>query len=790
MPARQDRPRPRNPPRSHHRVPLRLQRQPRIPLGRQPLLGLRSPDPELHLRPPGPVDRHRPALGNWATRRDGNHHLRLRCPGPPRCRHRRRGQHHRLRLLRPGSSDPPGLPRLRGLDLCLQRPRELVSETDGRGVTTTRTVDAARRVTFVDSEENALDTAYTYDEAAVAFSAGRLTAITRAGQSIDYAYDRFGRTVQDGTLAYAYDSNGNRTDVTYPGGVAATTTHDYADREETLAVTDGGSGGGTTNLVTAAAYLPSGPLTSLALGNGLAETRSFDSRYFPSSITVPGRLDWTYSTDTIGNILEIADGGGGGMGGGDRTYTYQDIHYFLTSGTGPWGSLAFTYDKIGNRLSETRDAGGSPQNRPYAYPASPSGGNLPKLASITDPAGDRLERFFFDDAGNETYRATQTAKHRLSYDALGRMSQIKTDSDETAGALVTLAYDGRSFLREATRSPFPGQPATVTTSPTYSSDGLLRHKATSEVLGPDDPRGEGSATADAYVLYFAGRPAGILDNETVTPLGGTPTSTSTLTYLTTDHLGTPVLATDAGGATTWAGGFAPFGADWQAEAGTGASDAGVFLRFPGQWDDPAWGAVNLYYNVHRWYEPETGRYARVDPRGLAAGVNQLTYVLARPLAFSDPHGLQSERPPSGRDPFRPPFDPNFGSGPWGDRPDPNCCDQDKIAEALRNRQKQIDRINSGAPPEGVPQSFIIRDSWCDPMTLWCRPFPPDQPFDPPIPSGTDPCVGFCTLAHEWYHHTDNRPFHRSVLLDDIGFSRFRELPAYELEIPCLKSFQD
>ena len=544
---------------------------------------------------------------------------------------------------------------------------ELVSEADGRGVTTTRTVDALDRVTFVDSEENALDTAYTYDEAAVAFSAGRLTAITRAGQSIDYAYDRFGRTIQDGTLAYAYDTNGNRTAVTYPGGVTATTTHDYADREETLAVTDGGSGGGTTNLVTAAAYLPSGPLTSLALGNGLAETRSFDSRYFPSSITVPGRLDWTYSTDTIGNILEIADTGGGG----DRTYTYQDVHYFLTSGTGPWGSLAFTYDKIGNRLSETRDAGGSPQNRPYAYPASPSGGNLPKLASITDPAGDRLERFFFDDAGNETYRATQTAKHRLSYDALGRMSQIKTDSDETAGALVTLAYDGRSFLREATRSPFPGQPATVTTNPTYSSDGRLMHKATSEVLGPENPRGEGSATADAYVLYFAGRPAGILDNETVTPLGGTPTSTSTLTYLTTDHLGTPVLATDAGGATTWTGGFEPFGADWQegAGAGGGASEAGVFLRFPGQWDDAAWGGAGagearasdpgLYYNVHRWYEPGTGRYGRVDPLGVAplptvtrspfdsAGIfisgvptSYFEYASSRPLIFLDAVALR------------------------------------------------------------------------------------------------------------------------------------------------------
>ena len=30
------------------------------------------------------------------------------------------------------------------------------------------------------------------------------------------------------------------------------------------------------------------------------------------------------------------------------------LHY-LTQGDGPWGSLAWTYDKIGNRLTENRD---------------------------------------------------------------------------------------------------------------------------------------------------------------------------------------------------------------------------------------------------------------------------------------------------------------------------------------------------------------------------------------------------------------------------------------------------
>lgn len=42
----------------------------------------------------------------------------------------------------------------------------------------------------------------------------------------------------------------------------------------------------------------------------------------------------------------------------DRTYVYQDYQYFLTltEGAGPWGSLVWTYDRIGNRLTEIRGA--------------------------------------------------------------------------------------------------------------------------------------------------------------------------------------------------------------------------------------------------------------------------------------------------------------------------------------------------------------------------------------------------------------------------------------------------
>src|SRR6185369_11615643 len=120
--------------------------------------------------------------------------------------------------------------------------------------------------------------------------------------------------------------------------------------------------------------------------------------------------------------------------------------------------------------------------------------------------------------------------------------------------------------------------------------------------------------SDAYVFYFANRPVALYDKRVTTPPGGSPASASALTYLTTDHLSTPVLATDAAGATVWQGGFEPFGADWN-----GAQSAGVFLRFPGQWVDPAWEnsklKSGLHYNLRRWYEPGTGRYSQPDPSG-------------------------------------------------------------------------------------------------------------------------------------------------------------------------------
>ena len=110
-----------------------------------------------------------------------------------------------------------------------------------------------------------------------------------------------------------------------------------------------------------------------------------------------------------------------------------------------------------------------------------------------------------------------------------------------------------------------------------------------------------------------------------------PTNVS---YVHTDHLGTPRKLTDAAANTVWDHQTTPFG---ETVALAGLAD--VNLRFPGQYFDQESG---LHYNYFRDYDPSTGRYIESDPIGLAGGINTYAYVGGNPVNFSDPYGLGPE----------------------------------------------------------------------------------------------------------------------------------------------------
>lgn len=555
---------------------------------------------------------------------------------------------------------------------------ELTSTTDARAITTTRTIDEADRVTFVDFPDTHLDITYAYGTNPALFEVGRLVGIERDGSTVAHAYDRFGRVTQDGALTYGYDKNGNRDSIGYPGGVEAVYTFDFADRESTLEVT---SAAGTQPVVTASKYLPSGPLASLALGNGTAETRTFTPRYFPESIALDASRDrsYTFTTDDVGNVRSIAEAvecladvvlenrtitgtevhqacgrlaagpavtvsAGGSLtlrgatsvvlrsgfsvdsgasfsagtdpdlDGSTWSFGYQDRTYFLTSATGPWGDLAWSYDKIGNRLSETRDG----WTDIYDYTLNGTGGRTPLLSEIQLAVGG-TRTFAHGPAGHLTTVSSSGNVVNFASDAAGRLTEA-----ERLGNTTAFSYDGRSYLTQAASAT----DTTGASRPVYSSAGIL-HMLTQRVT-PSDP-GE-----THHVLYFAGRPVAQLS---------TGSGTETWRYLTTDHLGTPWIATDTAGSELWHGPFEPFGRDRWAGTNLAASAEDVFLRFPGQWDDEAWleatRGAGVYYNLYRWYHPATGRYSRPDPLGRGGDPHAYLYARANPLGLIDPLGLVS-----------------------------------------------------------------------------------------------------------------------------------------------------
>ncbi|NJL27100.1 MAG: RHS repeat-associated core domain-containing protein [Thermoanaerobaculia bacterium] len=508
----------------------------------------------------------------------------------------------------------------------------LEEKTDARGITVTYTNDALDRTTFDDYPGSELDVTRVYDDPLVPFSKGRMTAIERNGHEIALRYDRFGRMTQDGAIRYVLDANGNRAEIEYPGGVRAIYSHDYADREATLELAVPGEP--VQPVVESASYLPFGPLETLELGNGLTETHTFDERYYPERITVAGGstlLDWQYTTDDVGNPTAIADQLDPLQ---NRSYGYQDYQYYLSSGVGPWGNLAWLYDKIGNRLSETR--GGVADV--YSYVANAASGNTAKLAQIQLGAGG--SRVYGFDAGGYQQQVT-TSGDVVSYhhDAAGQLGAIDRPA---AGVQAAMSYDGRGFLRSANEL-HPGLifgddfetgdlacwsavvggagggscPLAPSVEPVYSSEGVLQYQLKEGGL-------------ERYVLYFAGRPVLLVALPAV--------GLAEVTWLAADHLGTPILASNSAGVPSWAGGFEPFGADF-----SGAQAAGVYLRFPGQWGDESWeesaSASAADYSVFRWYERGVARYSRPDPLGLQGGVNRYAYAAGNPVNLIDPLGL-------------------------------------------------------------------------------------------------------------------------------------------------------
>ena len=99
-----------------------------------------------------------------------------------------------------------------------------------------------------------------------------------------------------------------------------------------------------------------------------------------------------------------------------------------------------------------------------------------------------------------------------------------------------------------------------------------------------------------------------------------------------DHLGTPLALTDESNQIVWAARLDPWG---NVEQEYNPESIDQSIRLPGQHQDKDTG---LYYNRHRYYDPNIGSYINQDPIGLAGGSNHQIYP-NNPLRWADPLGL-------------------------------------------------------------------------------------------------------------------------------------------------------
>ncbi len=473
----------------------------------------------------------------------------------------------------------------------------LTQKVDAASVTVNATYDALDRLSTraypADSTQNVT---FTYDQhtSPYGFGIGRLTSVSdAAGCCYAIGYDERGnatyasRTIGSGnaTIDPTYDAASRVNGLTYPSGLVVAWSRDAAGNITGMSVTPPGAGSATFATITNA---PFGPPTAINFGSGLNTSITLDGDYRITNITASGTatlMNQTYGLDNASNVTTVTDSVNAAN---TQTLGYDALNRLTSasSGTGGYGTLAWGYDHNGNLTSRT--AGGTSYS--YSYT---SGTN--RLAGVTWPGNS--ETLGYTANGNinsETLNSSNVFSG--TYNVANRLAAVSN----TPTALSSIVYDfgGQRF----SKTDSGGSPITYI----YDLQGHVLEETNSGVV--KDYIYEG----DTLVGIFL------------------PAS-STLYYVTTDRIGTPLLVTNSAQGAVWSTIYQPYGT-------TGAITGSITqnIRLPGQYYD---SETTTNYNMNRDYVPNWGRYMEADPIGLNGGLNPYRYAEANPLNKVDPLGL-------------------------------------------------------------------------------------------------------------------------------------------------------
>lgn len=372
-----------------------------------------------------------------------------------------------------------------------------------------------------------------------------LNATDSTSGSFDFSYDADGRLLssanQFGSVDYTYDQASRLKSRQAVGQSAVQYTYDAASNLQSAAMPQA-----SANFI----YDPDDRLSRINRANGVSSL---------------------YSYDHAGNLLSIVHSGGSGV----------NI------------PLTYTYDPVGNRLTQATSVGHSL----ITQAATSTYNNDNQLVSSSDASG--ATRYLYDLNGNLVSSAGPSGMTTYTWDTRNRLTSIT----ESNGPRTNLLNDfGINLLQQTDSGPM------VNLTQQFVLDQLANV---------------------AYLNRSNGDNLSVLNGTGIDLDLAVAHSIGQIEYALKDGINTSVGTTNQAGVATGQFSYEPFGQ-------TAASGTTYPFQFTGR--TPV--STNLYYYRARFYNSTSGRFISEDPIGLLGGdVNFYRYASGAPTLLTDPLGL-------------------------------------------------------------------------------------------------------------------------------------------------------
>ncbi len=316
----------------------------------------------------------------------------------------------------------------------------LTQKTDARGVVANYTYDALNRMTSVKypagSTENVT---YVYDQSGHGFGVGRLTSITDAAGTLSRSYDERGNLTAEtrtrGSVnlltSYSYDGASRIAAMTYPSGAIAAYSRDMMGRISGVTMKPAGAGAALP-VISGITYRPFGPAAAMTFGNGVAASRNFDLDYRLTNLTDAGVQNLAYAYNAANDVLSITDAVNPGN---TQSFAYDALDR-LTNASGGYGSIGYTYDANGNRL--TQSSQGSATLDGLGAVTSLTYNQAGRLATAQSGTQQALQ-YTYDAPGHRLVKVGATGTTLFQYDQAG---QLLEEANGQGAAITDYIYFG------------------------------------------------------------------------------------------------------------------------------------------------------------------------------------------------------------------------------------------------------------------------------------------------------------------------------------------------------------